>query len=47
MKKTETIILDKDVFETLIEKLEQQGISLDDYINDVLKEHIKEISKAD
>ncbi len=43
MKKTETIELDKDILEELKELSDQQGMPLDDLINDILKEHIKEI----
>ena len=43
MKKTETIELDKDILEELKELSDQQGMLLDDLINDILKEHIKEI----
>ncbi len=44
MKNTETITLDKDVISTLKEQSEQRGVSLDDLINDILKEHIEEES---
>lgn len=44
MKKAEIITLDKDVIAALKEQSEQQDISLDDLINQILKEHIKDNS---
>ncbi len=43
VKKTETLTLDKDVIDALKEEASQQGISLDDLVNDIIREHIKEV----
>jgi hypothetical protein len=47
MKKTETITLDKEIIASLKEQSEQRGVSLDDLINDILKEHVKESANTD